>query len=214
MKLADTYAALLAQEDANYFLSLDQTYFNEYNRALNAYVIYLIQQDLWTSGNRTSQVSSAKSTSLSALKKGILLVKNRDLKYVTKYYRSFQKVTVFRTTATKYKTALRKVENKIIPKLYRLRSSNTITETKYLTALQNYNAYILNFSISSVYPNSIEARKRYQKAYASMIATYNKKIILGKTTPVTSPTTPSTGDVVPTPKTVGDYYTFSRDLKE
>lgn len=209
----DKYAAQLAQEDANYFLSLDQSYFNQYNQAINAYVMYLIQQDSWTSGNRTTEMRSAKSTSLLALQKGILLVKNRDLKYVTNYYRSFQKVTVFRTTATKYKTALRRVENKIIPKLYRLRTSNSITETEFLSALQNYNAYILHFTVSSIYPNSTEARKRYQTAYAATMATYNKKIILGNRTPVPPTVTPPVEDT-PVLKTVGDYYTFTRDLKE
>lgn len=205
----DRYTSLLTQEDVNYFLSIDQAYFNEYNRTINAYVIYLIQQDLWTAGNRTIQVRSAKNNSLSTLKKGVLLVKNRDFKYITKYYRNFQKVMIFRTNAIRYKTALRRVENKIIPKLYRLRISNTISEAEYLAALQNYNAYILHFSISSVYPSNTEARKRYQTAYASMIVTYNKKILLGQRTPVILPT-----ENIPTPKTVGDYYTFTRDLKE
>ncbi len=210
----DRYVASLTLREANYFLSLDQSYYSSYNQAINAFVIYLINQDAWLSGNRSLAVRNARRTSLSTLQKGVTLVKNHDLRYITAFYRSREKVTIYRTSAKKYQRILLRAESKIIPKLFRLRSTNSITEQEYLSALQNYNDYVLNFSISVLYPKNNEALIRYQSAYAKTIATYNKKIVPKPkvTTPTPTPVKPLTE--VTTKKKVGDYYSFTRVLKE
>lgn len=116
-------------------------------------------------------------------------------------------MNVYRTAIPTYKRTLLRIETKVIPKLYRLNQTNNITETEYLTALRNYNAYVLHFSISAHYPKNTEAKKRYLQAYQLMIATYNKPIIKKKV----SSTVPTPSNI--SQKTVGDYYTFTQNLK-
>ena len=68
-KLAETYFTRLSFPDSNFFLSIDQAFFNEYNRTVNAYVLYLLQQDAWTKGTRTPQVRNEVKASLAIVKK-------------------------------------------------------------------------------------------------------------------------------------------------
>ena len=137
-------------------------------------------------------------------------MKNRDLRYVTRVYRNSQQLYVYQTKMIAQKSVTQKLENKIIPKLYRLWTTNSITEAEYQQSLRYYNSYILHVSISTLYPNNSEAKKRADSAYAEMMVTYKKRI---KMTPQLQTVTPPESVPV-TEKTIGDYYSFSKILKE
>ncbi len=90
-------------------------------------------------------------------------------------------------------------------------------ETEYLNALNSYNSYVLYYSIFLLDPKNSEASARANAEYVKFMRTYDKKIYTGKT-PVTvtvpKPAPPVTVPPVVAKKTVGDYYTFTKVLKE
>jgi hypothetical protein len=121
-KIANTYASRLSISDLDYYLSFDRELFNEYHRAMNAYVVYVTRLDAWNRGDRSILAKNDIDSSLAILKKQLALVKNRDLRYVSRALRNSQELYVYRTKTTDKSVLLKaqRQENKIISKLYRL----------------------------------------------------------------------------------------------
>ena len=76
--------------------------------------------------------------------------------------------------------------------------------------MRSYNSYILHLNISQEYPNYSQAKERADLAYAELMNTYKKRV---KFTPKTCVST-SDSDSQKSEKTIGDYYTFTKNLKE
>ena len=211
-KMVNTYAARLSISDLDYYLSFDRELFNEYHRAMNAYVIYVTRQDAWNRGDRSILAKNDIDSSLAILKEQITLVKNRDLRYVSRALRNSQDVYVYRTKTTDKSDFFKaqRQENKIISKLYRLWTTNSITAEEYQNSLRSYNSYILHLNISQEYPNYSQAKERADLAYAELMNTYEKRV---KFTPKTSVSTSDSASQK-SEKTIWDYYTFTKTLKE
>ena len=210
-KIANTYASRLSISDLDYYLIFDRELFEEYHLAMNAYVVYVTRQDAWNRGDRSDLIKNDIADSLAILKQQVTLMKNRDLRYVNRVLRNSQDLYVYRAKTSEksdYSKALRQ-ENKIISKLYRLWTTNTISPEEYQKALRSYNSYILHLNISQQYPNYSQAKERANLAYAEWMNTYKKRV---KFTPKTSVSTSDTTSQK-SEKTIGDYYTFTKTLK-
>ena len=163
--------------DIDYLISLDNTLFTTYNAAVNAYVVYHLNLDATKSGKTSSEIKRNTSASNTVMKKGITTIGNAYKTYVTRVFLATKgRIYVYRTKSAADKKRLQVYENIVITKFYKLKTSGAITDAEFKNSVAAYNAYILNYTIGTIYKNNPYAGKRAAAYMKIFTATYNKAL--------------------------------------
>jgi len=194
LKLADSYQMKVVIPEETYFLAVDSTFFGEYNRIVNAYTLLFLRVQDAVSGNRSDAVKSDGRITYGIVASGMPFAQNFLDRYVNRVYLAERDITIYRTRNPLLVKALNTLENKILVKFDALLSSKTISQEEYNISIKAYNDFVLHLMVYRDYGKNPLSKERALRAIKIFSATYAKKVLVS---PV---------------RTIGDIYTFSRDI--
>ncbi|MFB0964253.1 MAG: hypothetical protein QMC36_00860 [Patescibacteria group bacterium] len=137
----------LVVPDLAYFQTLDRAFATEYNRAVNAFVLYYFNLAKAKSSTLTADEKADSKWSSDTLSGAYSWTQNPEKRYVevTKY--GTLPVNIYRTKLKVIATPLQKFEKKYVGKLDLLLRTATINEATYRTAVDGWNGFVLHLTM-------------------------------------------------------------------
>lgn len=225
-RIALEYLETITPDDYLYYSQIDESITVEYNAyATTLYDFFTtVQQFIDT---KDKSLKSQLIAQYSALQK--LLKQDHELytRYVS--YEIYQDYSVYHPKEEKLKQTFIKIEAVIVEKFIKLYDSQTITQDEFNEALEQYNDFVLHFTLFKQFKSEI-AKTQAIEALQAFAPTYRKKvkknIVIEEITPEASEANPpqsplvseelwNNEDTSSTPKqTYGDKYYFDFELRK
>lgn len=197
-------------DDSAYYLGFDSVLKKEYNRAINAFVLFFVLSDKAKTFALTDMEKSEYAWAESVLAGAKSWTKKIAERYVSTY-KYPTGATVYRTNYEPIKLVMSKLEKRYVGKFNLLLSSSTIDRKTYLSAIDGWNRFVLHLSVFRTY-GRLEASKTRAIAGITLFEPIYKKRVRTVVVPVVAeiPTSPTVA--VPFPKDVS-YGQTSDDVR-
>lgn len=179
-------------DDSAYYFSFDSALKKEYNRTVNAFVLFFILSDKARNFTLTETEKSEYAWADSVLASAKLWAKKIEERYVSTY-RYPTGATVYRTNYEPIKLVMSKLEKRYVGKFNLLLSSKTVDEKTYFSAIDGWNRFVLHLSVFRAYGRLEASKTRALAGIAAFEPIYKKRVRITVTptvqTPSENPTT-------------------------
>lgn len=162
-------------DDAAYYLSFDSPLKKEYNRTVNAFVLFFVLSDKARTFTLTETEKREYAWAESVLASAKIWTKKVAERYVSTY-RYPTGATVYRTNYEPIKLVMSKLEKRYVGKFNLLLSSKTVDEKTYLSAIDGWNRFVLHLSIFRAHGRLEASKTRALAGIAAFEPIYKKRV--------------------------------------